>query len=92
MVETRGCAWCVSWNREIGPIYPLTVEGKRFPLRRVEFADVQAAVPGLAKPVAVIPTFLVVTCGRESGRIVGYPGEDFFWGLLADAIRTAPSC
>ena len=29
------------------------------------------------------PTFILVADGREAGRIEGYPGEDFFWGLLA---------
>jgi hypothetical protein len=28
------------------------------------------------------PTFVVVQDGTEVGRIEGYPGEDFFWGLL----------
>jgi hypothetical protein len=28
------------------------------------------------------PTFVVVMDGREIGRIEGYPGEAFFWGLL----------
>jgi hypothetical protein len=25
--------------------------------------------------------------GREIGRIRGYPGEDFFWGLLGEMIE-----
>jgi hypothetical protein len=25
--------------------------------------------------------------GREFGRITGYPGEDHFWGLLAEMLR-----
>jgi hypothetical protein len=28
--------------------------------------------------------------GREIGRIRGYPGEDFFWGLLGDLIGRIP--
>jgi hypothetical protein len=36
----------------------------------------------LKSPVRFTPTFVLVQDGRELGRIEGYPGEDFFWGLL----------
>ncbi len=32
------------------------------------------------------PTFILIDGGREIGRIVGYPGADFFWGLVAELI------
>ena len=31
--------------------------------------------------------FVLVDAGREIGRIRGYPGETFFWGLLASLIE-----
>jgi hypothetical protein len=36
-----------------------------------------------ARPVVFTPTFVLVEDGQELARIEGYPGEDFFWGLLA---------
>ena len=33
-------------------------------------------------PGAFTPTFVVVDQGREIGRIRGYPGDAFFFGLL----------
>jgi hypothetical protein len=36
----------------------------------------------LARPISFTPTFVLVEDGRELARIEGYPGEDFFWGLL----------
>ena len=37
------------------------------------------------------PTFAVVENGWEVGRIRGYPGDDFFWGLLGQILaRLAP--
>jgi len=36
----------------------------------------------LERSVHFTPTFILVDDGREVGRIEGYPGEDFFWGLL----------
>ncbi len=32
------------------------------------------------------PTFVLFDDGREIGRIEGYPGEDFFWGLLQNLV------
>ena len=31
--------------------------------------------------------FVLVDNGREFGRIRGYPGDTFFWGLLANLIE-----
>ena len=81
MFELEGCPWCRLWHREIGPAYPGSSEGRRAPLRIV---DIKAGAPGvdLARPVTSSPTFVLVEDGREIGRITGYPGADFFWGLL----------
>lgn len=81
MAEETGCVWCARWNKEIGPIYPKTAEGKTAPLMRY---DLHAVTPPIAltRTVHYTPTFLLVQDGVEVGRIEGYPGEDFFWGLL----------
>ncbi|MEM9523423.1 MAG: hypothetical protein AAF982_05430, partial [Pseudomonadota bacterium] len=39
------------------------------------------------RPVIYTPTFVLMKDGREYGRIEGYPGEDFFWGLLGRMIK-----
>ena len=31
--------------------------------------------------------FVLIDNGREFGRIRGYPGDTFFWGLLANLIE-----
>jgi hypothetical protein len=82
MFEASGCAWCVRWHAEVGPGYMNSIEGKRAPLRihRVETAS--AAGVALAAPVVISPTFVLADQGREVGRIVGYPGPDFFWGFI----------
>ncbi|WP_264210043.1 thioredoxin family protein [Leisingera thetidis] len=85
MVEQPGCEWCARWNEEIAPIYPRTAEGRHAPLRRV---DLRALPDDLqvARRVLFTPTFLVVEHGQEQARLEGYPGEDFFWPLLADLL------
>lgn len=81
MAEEHGCYWCAKWNEDIAHIYPKTTEGKLAPLRRY---DLHSETPDVAfdKRVHFTPTFVLVQDGAEVGRIEGYPGEDFFWGLL----------
>lgn len=90
MVESRGCPWCVRWHAEIGPAYPKTTEGRRAPLRRLDISRTRAAGITFAAPVTISPTFVLVDGGREIGRITGYPGPDFFWGLLAELLDKLP--
>ncbi len=82
MIEQPGCAWCARWNAEIAPIYPKTPEGAVAPLRRIQLRDPLPEGVTLSRPANFTPTFVLLIDGVESNRIEGYPGEDFFWGLL----------
>lgn len=82
MMETAGCHYCIRWKEEIAPIYPKTAAGQFAPL---VLHDIDAPLPThvhLARKVVFTPTFVLLENGQELGRIEGYPGEDFFWGLL----------
>jgi hypothetical protein len=82
MYESDSCEWCERWHEEVGVIYAKTAEAGIAPLRRVSIED---PVPGDLEQVRGIrytPTFVLMEDGKEVGRILGYPGEDFFWGLL----------
>lgn len=84
MFDQPGCPWCARWDREVAPVYPKTELGQRAPLRRV---DIRAARPDELKTIAGVrytPTFVLIDGGTEIGRIVGYLGEDQFWGLLQE--------
>ena len=87
MVEQPGCTHCLQWHSEIGPIYPKTPEGAAAPL---EVVRLHAPLPeGLSfdSPPVFTPTFILVRDGAEIGRIEGYPGEHFFWGLLGRMLQ-----
>ena len=82
MFDRAGCAWCLRWEQDVGPIYPKTPEGKRAPLRHV---SLDRAIPQdlkLKPAIFYTPTFVLMEKGREIGRITGYMGDDAFWGLL----------
>ena len=88
MAEETGCYWCARWNEEISHIYPKTSEGQTAPLQRY---DLHSETPDVefVQRVRFTPTFVLVQDGAEVGRIEGYPGEDFFWGLLTMMFKRA---
>ncbi len=82
MYRRAGCPYCITWDREVGHIYPKTDIGKQLPLRHVHLDRGGDKTIVLKSPVRFTPTFVLVENGEEKGRIEGYPGEFFFWGLL----------
>ncbi len=86
MIRQEGCAYCMQWDREIGPVYAKTPEGRTAPLRQADFHGPMPDGVALARPAAFTPTFVLLADGAEAGRIEGYPGEAFFWGLLGRMI------
>ena len=86
MFEQVGCIYCLKWEQEVGDAYPVTDEGRAAPLVKINIrADLPAGVSIAYRP-QFTPTFVLLDNGVEVGRIEGYPGEDFFWGLLAQMI------
>ena len=85
--EQKGCVWCQRFDREIAPAYAKTDEGKRAPLRRVDIAKPLPDDLSFIVRERFTPVFVLVENGAEFGRIRGYPGETFFWGLLANLLE-----
>lgn len=88
MVEQRGCVYCIRWHADVGPEYPITPEGRFAPLRVVDLRALPDDLALVRRPVFT-PTFILTRDGQEIGRIEGYPGEDFFWGLLGRLLAGA---
>lgn len=91
MFESQTCSHCRLWNAEVGGIYDRTAKGQQAPLRRIDIGD---ALPGhlsLRDRPRFTPTFVLVADGEEIGRIEGYPGEAFFWGLLDLLLAARPA-
>src|ERR1044072_1469416 len=90
MFEQKSCVWCQRFDREIAPAYDKTSEGRRAPLRRQDIAQPLPPDLGFIRRERFTPVFVLVDQGHEIGRIRGYPGDTFFWGLLANLIERLP--
>ena len=90
MFEAQGCPYCELWKVQIGPIYPKTEEAQIAPLLIMDIDDpLPEGVTIVFDPIYT-PTFVLINDGKEVARLVGYPGEDFFWGLLNRMISKLP--
>ncbi|MBX2836819.1 MAG: thioredoxin family protein [Gammaproteobacteria bacterium] len=86
VVEQPNCPYCDRFHAEIAPAYPNTVEGRRAPLRIVQLGDPIENI----KPATVTPTFILVDNNQEVDRLVGYPGDDYFWFLIGEMLQKLP--
>jgi hypothetical protein len=86
LVQDPGCPYCARWDEEVRPGYERSPEGRFAPLvRRLRSHPDVAAFPG----VVYSPTFIVLRDGREVGRLIGYPGADFFWAQIGEILLKA---
>jgi hypothetical protein len=91
MFRRDGCPYCAAWEREIGPVYPKTDVGRRAPLRILDLDRAGDSSVRIKSPIIYTPTFVLVDRGAEVGRIEGYPGDAFFWGLLDALLEKLPA-
>ncbi len=87
MFEEEYCIWCEKWNEEIGIIYHRTPESCHAPLKKIDLYGGLADTLALKETVIYTPTFVLMHAQQEVARIIGYPGEDFFWDLLNEMIQ-----
>ena len=66
-----------------------TPEGRAAPLQRLDVHDAPPDALQFARSLHFTPTFVLMVDGVEASRIEGYPGEDFFWGLLGQMLIAA---
>lgn len=91
MFETDDCPWCRAWDREVGVVYAKTEAGRRAPLRRVALHGPRPPDLVQVEGIVFTPTFVLLDDGREVGRILGYPGDNHFWGLLDALLEELPA-
>lgn len=92
MIEQVGCYVCAAFNRDIAPSYAVSAEGSFAPLVH---ADLRGPLPEgvtLDSHPFVTPTFILIgPDGAEVERLIGFPGEDFFWPYINEMFERATS-
>lgn len=91
MLDQAYCEWCDQWDAEVGVVYGRTAEGRQAPLLRTSIFDPLPAGVVLERKARYTPTFVLLDDGTEVGRIEGYPGEDFFYGMLQRLLARVPN-
>ena len=90
MIEQASCVYCRVFNRDVAPSYAASPEGRAVPLVHADLRGPWPEGVTLASRPAVTPTFILIgPDGVERDRLMGYPGEDFFWGYLTRMLTRA---
>ncbi|MEM7257714.1 MAG: thioredoxin family protein [Pseudomonadota bacterium] len=87
IIEADDCPYCQRFHAEIGVAYPKTDEGKLAPLKILDISQPMPKAYEQVKPAVVTPTFILVQDNREVDRLVGYPGDEYFWFLLGQMLN-----
>lgn len=90
MFDDEGCPYCELWKHQIGPIYPKTTESEIAPLMIIDIDDPLPEGVSINSTAVYTPTFVLVHDGQEVDRLLGHPGEDFFWFLLNRMLSKLP--
>jgi len=90
MLDSVACPYCEQWTEEVGDAYHKTAEGRIAPLLRMSIYDPLPDGIVLDTVAVFTPTFVLLVDGQETGRITGYPGEDFFWWMLEVMLEKLP--
>lgn len=86
MFEQENCAYCEKFHTEIGPAYPNTTEGQTAPLYTLMLNEPLPDDLKDIEPAFVSPTFVLIENNREVDRLIGYPGDEYFWFLLGEML------
>jgi hypothetical protein len=90
VIEARDCPMCQLFRDEIAPLYRATARAERAPLRFIDIAHTDIDALGLASPVQIIPTVILMREGAEIDRLVGYTGPEIFMRAVGVMLGESP--
>ena len=79
VLEVKDCYACDLVRQHIQPAYARSPQSREVPLRYIDLNAVDAESLGLAQPVTIVPTIVLMRDGQEISRISGYPGPATFF-------------
>jgi hypothetical protein len=90
VIEARGCPMCQLFRDEIAPLYRATARARRAPLRFVDVTHADLDAIGLAAPIQIVPTVVLMRDGAEIDRLVGYTGPEIFMRAVGTMLGESP--
>ena len=78
--SSQDCPYCTELKQMLDN-YPITYEVTDVDKNEEEWDEMCKTLN-----IEFVPTVIIVEDGAEVARIEGYPGEDFFWQLLNQAL------
>jgi thioredoxin-related protein len=82
MVDSKACAYCNKFRREVAGDYVKSDAGRIAPLRTVYARKKWPEDLAAVTPADQTPVFILVEDGQEIGRFPGYTGVKAFWSHL----------
>lgn len=79
VIETEGCIYCQIFRRDVLPAYRSSQRAREVPMRFVDLNEPEAGKLGLAEPIELVPTVVLMHNRKEAGRIAGYVGPEAFF-------------
>ena len=80
--EAEGCVYCRVFRRDVLPEYEQLDGSGGLPIRFLDVNEIGSLESGLASPLTIVPTAVVMVDGREVGRITGYMGKAPFLHMV----------
>jgi thioredoxin-related protein len=87
--EHPGCTYCQVFRRRVVPRYLSSPNAEKAPLRFVDIEKSDTGNLGLASPITILPTVVLIRNGREVDRIAGYWAPANFFKMVSFLIDKA---
>jgi Thioredoxin-like domain len=88
--EMVDCIYCQLFRRDVLPDYLRSKRAAEVPIRFVDVDYIDPDRLPLASPLTIVPTVVLISDGREVGRITGYTGPELFFHLVSRLLVIAP--
>jgi thioredoxin-related protein len=87
--EVEGCTYCAVFRRDVLARYQRSPLNTEAPLRFVDLNKTSEERYALNGRIAMVPTAVLMSEGREVDRLAGYWGPDNFFKLMAGLLARA---
>lgn len=80
--EVKDCTICSLVHQHIEPAYRASSNARRAPMRFVDLNEIDERAVGLASPITMVPTTVLMEQGVEVARLPGYTGPQIFFQAM----------